>query len=38
MPDIKEHITFKELKAERSAIQAFLPELTERRLLLHEDI
>jgi hypothetical protein len=37
MPDIEEHITFKELKAVRCAIQAFLPELKGRRLLLHED-
>ena len=37
MPDLEEHITFKELKAVRSAIQAFLPELKGRRLLLHED-
>ena len=31
------YITFKELKAVRCAIQAFLPELREKRLLLHED-
>jgi hypothetical protein len=37
MPDLNEHITFKELKAVRCAIQAFLPELRGRRLLLHED-
>ena len=37
MPDLVEHITFKELKAVRCAIQAFLPELKGRRLLLHED-
>ncbi len=37
MPDINEHITFKELKAVRCAIHAFLPELKERRLLIHED-
>jgi len=37
MPDLDEHITFKELKAVRCAIQAFLPELRGRRLLLHED-
>ncbi len=37
MPDLDEHITFKELKAVRYAIQAFLPELREEHLLLHED-
>jgi hypothetical protein len=37
MPDLEEHITFKELKAVRCAIQAFLPELKGKRLLLHED-
>ena len=37
MLDIEEHITFKELKAVRCAIHAFLPELKGRRLLLHED-
>ena len=37
MPDIEEHITFKELKAVRCAIQTFLPELKGRRLLVHED-
>ncbi len=37
MPDLNEHITFKELKAVRCAIQAFLPELRGKRLLLHED-
>jgi hypothetical protein len=37
LPDLGEHITFKELKAVRCAIQAFLPELKGRRLLLHED-
>jgi hypothetical protein len=31
------HITFKELKAVRCAIESFLPELKGRRLLLHED-
>ena len=31
------HITFKELKAVRSAIKSFLPELKGRMLLLHED-
>ena len=37
MPYIKEHITFKDSKAVRYAIQTFLPELKGRRLLLHED-
>ncbi len=37
MPDIEEHITFKELKAVRCAVLEFLPELKGRRLLLHED-
>ncbi len=37
MPDLEEHITFKELKAVRCAIQAFLPELKGRRILLHAD-
>ena len=37
MPNINEHTTFKALKAVRCAIQAFLPELEGRRLLLHED-
>jgi hypothetical protein len=37
MPDLEEHITFKELKAVRCAIQSFLPELKGKRLLLHED-
>ncbi len=31
------HITFKELKAVRCAIEFFLPEVKGRRLLLHED-
>jgi hypothetical protein len=35
--DKQQHITFKELKAVRRAIESFLPELTGRRLLLHED-
>ncbi len=35
--NIGEHITFKELKAVRCAIQSFLPELKGRRILLHED-
>ncbi len=37
MSDLEEHITFKELKVVRCSIQAFLPELKGRRLLLHED-
>ena len=37
MPDLDEHIAFKELKAVRCAIKAFLPELKRKRLLLHED-
>ena len=37
MQDIGEHITFKEMKEVRCAIQALLPELKGRRLLLHED-
>ena len=36
-PDLGEHITFKELKAVRCAIQSFLPKLKGRRILLHED-
>ncbi len=36
MPDLEKHITFKELKAVRYAIHAFLPELKGRRLLLHK--
>jgi hypothetical protein len=36
-PDLPQHITFKELKAVRCAVQSFLPELKGRRLLLHED-
>jgi len=36
-PDKLKHITFKELKAARCAIESFLPELKGRRLLLHED-
>ncbi len=35
--DRDEHVTFKELKAVRRAIQSFLPELKGRRILLHED-
>jgi hypothetical protein len=37
MPDLDEHITFKELKAVRCAMQSFLPELKGNRLLLHEE-
>ena len=37
MPALNEHITFKELKAVRCAIQAFLPKLRGKCLLLHED-
>ncbi len=37
MPDVDEHITFKELKAVRCAIRAFFPELKGRQILLHED-
>jgi hypothetical protein len=37
MPDLDEHITFKELKAVRCGIKAFLPELEGNRLLLHKD-
>ena len=35
--DKEQHITFKELKAVRCAIESFLPQLKGRRLLLHED-
>ena len=35
--DKLQHITFKELKAVRCAIESFLPELKGMRLLLHED-
>jgi hypothetical protein len=35
--DKEQHITFKELKAVRCAVESFLPELKGRRLLLHED-
>ena len=38
MYDLDEHITFKELKAVLCAIQAFLPELKKRQMLLYEDI
>ena len=38
MPDLNEHITFKELKAVRCDIQAFLPEIRGKRLLLHVEI
>jgi hypothetical protein len=37
MPDLEEHITFKEMKAVRCAIKAFLPELKGCRLLLHKN-
>jgi hypothetical protein len=37
MPDLDEHITFKELKVVRYAMQTFLPKLKGKRLLLHED-
>ncbi len=36
-PDLEEYITYKELRAVRCAIKAFLPELKGKRLLLHED-
>jgi hypothetical protein len=36
MPNLDEHITFKELKAARTAIQSFLPELKGKHLLLQE--
>ena len=35
--DLDEHITFKELKAVRLAVETFLPQLRCRRVLLHED-
>ncbi len=38
MPDLDEHVAFKELKAVRYAIQAFLPELKGKKILLHEDV
>ena len=37
MRDLEDHITFKELKTVRNAIQDFFPELKGRRLLVHED-
>jgi hypothetical protein len=37
MPNLGEHITFKESKAVRCAIQAFLPELMGKRIMLHEE-
>ncbi len=37
MPNIEERITFKELKALRCVIQAFLPDLKGRLHLLHEN-
>jgi hypothetical protein len=36
-PDTQEHITWKELKAVRMAVECFLPHLTNRLVLLHED-
>ena len=36
-PDRDEHITWKELKAVRLAVESFLPHLRGRRVLLHED-
>ena len=36
-PDLDQHITWKELKAVRLAVEAFLPQLRGRRVLLHED-
>eukprot|EP00873_Tetraselmis_striata_P035645 jgi/Tetstr1/455909/TSEL_042690.t1 len=35
--DERQHITWKELKAVRLAVESFLPHLTGRRVLLHED-
>ncbi len=35
--DKEQHITFKELKAARCAVETFLSELKGRHLLLHED-
>ena len=35
--DRAQHITFKELKAVRLAVQSFLPQLRHRNVLLHED-
>ena len=35
--DLKQHITWKELKAVRLAILSFLPKVRGRRILLHED-
>jgi hypothetical protein len=35
--DLKQHITWKELKAVRLAVLSFLPHLRGRRVLLHED-
>ena len=37
MPGIEDHITFKKLKSVRCVIQAFLPELKGRCLLLYKD-
>ena len=36
-PDKLQHIAFKEVKAVRCAVESFLPELKERRILLYED-
>ena len=36
-PDRSLHITFKELKAVRLAVESFLPQLRHRNVLLHED-
>ena len=36
-PDRSLHITFKELKAVRLAVESFLPQLKHRNVLLHED-
>ena len=37
LQDREEHITFKELKAVRHAVEVFLPQLQGRDVLLHED-
>ena len=36
-PNLQKHVTFKELKADRCAIKAFLPELKGKRLILHDN-
>lgn len=36
-PDLGRHITWKELKAVRLAVESFLPQVRGRRVLLHED-